>query len=43
MILVALVLWIGLLWLLVAVGVFQKWSLWMKLSPVLLYLVLMIG
>jgi RND family efflux transporter MFP subunit len=43
MVVVALVVWIGLLWLLVAVGVFQKWSLWMKLSPVVLYLFLMVG
>lgn len=43
MVVVALVLWIVLLWLLVAVGVFPKWSLWMKLSPAVLYLVMMIG
>jgi len=28
----------GLLWLLVKIGVFKGWALWMKLSPVLIYL-----
>ncbi len=43
MVVAILTIWIALLWLLVAVGVFEKWTLWMKLSPVALYLVLIIG
>jgi hypothetical protein len=43
MVIAILVAWIALLWLLVAVGVFERWTLWMKLSPVVLYLVLTIG
>lgn len=31
-------LWMGLLWLLVKVGVFKGWSMWMKVSPVAIYL-----
>jgi multidrug resistance efflux pump len=43
MVIAILVAWIALLWLLVAVGVFERWTLWMKLSPVVLYLILTIG
>lgn len=43
MVVVALLLWIGLLWLLVAIGFLQRWRLWMKLSPLVLYLILMVG
>lgn len=31
-------LWMGLLWLLVKAGVLKGWSLWMKISPVVIYL-----
>lgn len=43
MIVAILAAWMGLLWLLVAFGVFEKWTLWMKLSPLALYLILITG
>lgn len=43
MIVAILLTWIALLWLLVAVGVFERWAMWMKLSPLALYLILIVG
>lgn len=43
MVVAILAFWIAFLWILVAVGVFKKWTLWMKLSPLVLYLILIIG
>jgi len=31
--------WLGFLWLLVAIGLLPRWTLWMKLSPIAVYLV----
>ena len=37
MILVIIGIWLGFLWLLVKVGVLKGWSLWMKVSPVVIW------
>lgn len=38
MIIVIIAVWMGLLWMLVATGLLPRWTLWMKLSPLVIYL-----
>ena len=42
MILVLIGIWLGFLWLLVKVGILKGWSLWMKLSPVVIWALAML-
>ena len=43
MALVAIGLWLGFLWVLVKVGVLKGWTLWMKLSPIAIWLAIQIA
>ncbi|MDV7146001.1 efflux RND transporter periplasmic adaptor subunit [Tropicimonas sp. TH_r6] len=42
MILVPIILWLGFLWVLVKLGVLKRWHLWMKISPVVIWLTAML-
>jgi len=39
MTIIIIAVWLGFLWLLVSVGVFKKWHMWMKLSPIIIWLI----
>jgi RND family efflux transporter MFP subunit len=43
MALIAIGTWLGFLWVLVKVGVLQGWTLWMKLSPIAIFLAIQIA
>ena len=40
MLIILVAFWVAILWILVAVGVFTRWHRWMKLSPIILWVVL---
>ena len=42
MALVIIALWLGFLWLLVRFGILKKWTLWMKLSPIAVWAIVMV-
>jgi RND family efflux transporter MFP subunit len=41
--LVVIGIWLGFLWLLIKVGIFKGWALWMKLSPVAIWLAMQVA
>lgn len=42
MILILIAVWMGFLWLLVKVGVLKKWHMWMKISPIAVWVIAML-
>lgn len=43
MVILIVVSWIALLWVLVATGVLKRWTTWMKVSPLIVYLIAMVA
>ena len=39
MLIILVVGWLAILWVLVSIGVFTKWHRWMRLSPIIIWLV----